>query len=668
MDDSFDWDEEDLDEHPGGGMGGGGTFSTEMFEAKLREEGIRRAEEDAAKAPECTICMEEECEVWGRLDCCAHDFCLGCITAWSKRQNTCPLCKEIFRSLTPSATAPSASQRQSAPSSSSSKRAAAGRDDRSTPAKRTAERRFTPPRATTVRVKNARQRNSPSYNLSSVPVLAEAAAAAARSAALSPVVRAATSRSSRRAHRNASSGAAMISAVNLVQESPQQLSQRPLRRSRRQQQPLRRSRRQARQAAAAAPAPAPAPGSRRGQSRRARVIRRMASAAPALVDAFESDVENSASVVRQENDAVEDEELRRALAASARAMTMSIGNGNGNGISEEEALQMALAASLCDVGSSRHAEPLGPSSRHNLDKVAKSTPKAKAMATSKSSKKKVRKMNVAKARKQKVTKEKKVPRTAGGRGRGRGRGNGHIFWTKSVISGKWVRGRQADRPGSANAITRSSTGTTNSSSPGASFLCSPDHIFIAAAEEMKTDAKSDDMSSDDNSGAGTITSTVRSSSSSSSSSGSTSSSSSSSSSSTTSTSTASNSFVSDVDRAMEEMAELMASSRRARTRPVQNADEKQRECHSPKWMGNPVPKSRRGRSNNRLCKDVISSHASGGATGGGGVNVDDDASDGSHTSLGDEVNSSDDESSSEGDDAGGLLERLRRRSNAAHLL
>ena len=36
-----------------------------------------------------------------RLDKCEHDqFCYTCILKWSKRQNTCPVCREPFKEIT----------------------------------------------------------------------------------------------------------------------------------------------------------------------------------------------------------------------------------------------------------------------------------------------------------------------------------------------------------------------------------------------------------------------------------------------------------------------------------------------------------------------------------------------------------------------------------------
>ena len=43
----------------------------------------------------CAICLERV-EVQGRIDSCAHQFCLECIRRWAEKENTCPLCKQRF--------------------------------------------------------------------------------------------------------------------------------------------------------------------------------------------------------------------------------------------------------------------------------------------------------------------------------------------------------------------------------------------------------------------------------------------------------------------------------------------------------------------------------------------------------------------------------------------
>jgi hypothetical protein len=37
----------------------------------------------------------------GRLDSCAHLFCLPCITKWAKVETRCPLCKTRFNFIQP---------------------------------------------------------------------------------------------------------------------------------------------------------------------------------------------------------------------------------------------------------------------------------------------------------------------------------------------------------------------------------------------------------------------------------------------------------------------------------------------------------------------------------------------------------------------------------------
>jgi hypothetical protein len=47
---------------------------------------------------ECSICYEIVKEQ-GSLDCCAHIFCFACIHRWSNSSNTCPICKQRFKSI-----------------------------------------------------------------------------------------------------------------------------------------------------------------------------------------------------------------------------------------------------------------------------------------------------------------------------------------------------------------------------------------------------------------------------------------------------------------------------------------------------------------------------------------------------------------------------------------
>lgn len=46
----------------------------------------------------CGICFEQ-ITIQGKLSDCAHPFCFVCIEQWSKTENSCPLCKTRFLSL-----------------------------------------------------------------------------------------------------------------------------------------------------------------------------------------------------------------------------------------------------------------------------------------------------------------------------------------------------------------------------------------------------------------------------------------------------------------------------------------------------------------------------------------------------------------------------------------
>lgn len=74
---------------------------------KLREDGVpdQEEEEEKKEVPEtneekvvqvCGICLTEEEVERGKLDCCDHYFCFGCIMEWSKVESRCPTCKQRF--------------------------------------------------------------------------------------------------------------------------------------------------------------------------------------------------------------------------------------------------------------------------------------------------------------------------------------------------------------------------------------------------------------------------------------------------------------------------------------------------------------------------------------------------------------------------------------------
>ncbi|XP_028968025.1 PHD and RING finger domain-containing protein 1-like [Galendromus occidentalis] len=52
-------------------------------------------------APACPICLGKlyETTLQGRPESCDHTFCIECITAWSKNNSTCPLCRNSFSKI-----------------------------------------------------------------------------------------------------------------------------------------------------------------------------------------------------------------------------------------------------------------------------------------------------------------------------------------------------------------------------------------------------------------------------------------------------------------------------------------------------------------------------------------------------------------------------------------
>ena len=68
-------------------------------ERKLSCPGNHKQIMDAGDDDCCTICLDSATNR-GKLECCDHLFCMPCILRWSKRTNTCPLCKQRFTEIT----------------------------------------------------------------------------------------------------------------------------------------------------------------------------------------------------------------------------------------------------------------------------------------------------------------------------------------------------------------------------------------------------------------------------------------------------------------------------------------------------------------------------------------------------------------------------------------
>ncbi len=52
----------------------------------------------------CSICLSNEINNRGILNCCDHEFCLDCIIEWTKVESNCPLCKSLIKTITSSKT------------------------------------------------------------------------------------------------------------------------------------------------------------------------------------------------------------------------------------------------------------------------------------------------------------------------------------------------------------------------------------------------------------------------------------------------------------------------------------------------------------------------------------------------------------------------------------
>ena len=96
-DDAFALDEAEGDEHA--------TFSSRDAEVAKLMQVMERVWEDEDKEAECAICLSELGADAVELDACTHQFCVGCITRWAERSNTCPECNTRFTVLRPIAAA-----------------------------------------------------------------------------------------------------------------------------------------------------------------------------------------------------------------------------------------------------------------------------------------------------------------------------------------------------------------------------------------------------------------------------------------------------------------------------------------------------------------------------------------------------------------------------------
>lgn len=52
----------------------------------------------------CSICLSDELNNRGILNCCDHEFCFDCIIEWTKVESNCPLCKSLIKTITSSKT------------------------------------------------------------------------------------------------------------------------------------------------------------------------------------------------------------------------------------------------------------------------------------------------------------------------------------------------------------------------------------------------------------------------------------------------------------------------------------------------------------------------------------------------------------------------------------
>lgn len=60
------------------------------------EKGVGSTDKSDGSVQICGICLTEDEVERGKLDCCDHCFCFGCIMEWAKVESRCPTCKQRF--------------------------------------------------------------------------------------------------------------------------------------------------------------------------------------------------------------------------------------------------------------------------------------------------------------------------------------------------------------------------------------------------------------------------------------------------------------------------------------------------------------------------------------------------------------------------------------------
>jgi hypothetical protein len=55
---------------------------------------------DLLEKGKCAICMDFIKPAQGQLSCFHQQFCFDCISSWANISNKCPLCKQVFSSIT----------------------------------------------------------------------------------------------------------------------------------------------------------------------------------------------------------------------------------------------------------------------------------------------------------------------------------------------------------------------------------------------------------------------------------------------------------------------------------------------------------------------------------------------------------------------------------------
>lgn len=132
-----------------------------IVDVKLAKGILSPCKDETAREAECVICMENKLDsnFVGILNC-KHEFCFSCIENWAKHENTCPLCKEAFTTISKEVgvnKAKADQERALAEESAMTKADAETGGGRRTRSKKRKRKEYAPPKPVSVKVQKKTQ-------------------------------------------------------------------------------------------------------------------------------------------------------------------------------------------------------------------------------------------------------------------------------------------------------------------------------------------------------------------------------------------------------------------------------------------------------------------------------------------------------------------------------